>query len=284
MARAPDRITTVTRMTAFTRRLPRTERNSAGHRANRRRHLGPRQPVARCGTRRARAATPAGSTRGPGMPVGRSPWKSRRSSRELLPSTLCSDPRCTNTGVSGKPTMISSRSTCTICWISRGRQDKPRRAAEAAPGQVDRQAQQREQAEKQQNDGDRGHGGGVPQTALGQSHTIPPPRIAPKSHGSRGRGARTSARQPPAPCQCRGRVLPSGPRLRRGQEGWNRPVHSNRRSLKRTRRAVARLALPLPAPAAQPHFESPQLRQVMQPSIMTTAAVLHFVHSCAPCG
>ncbi len=34
----------------------------------------------------------------------------------------------------------------------------------------------------------------------------------------------------------------------------------------------------------QPHFESPQLRQVMQPSIITTAAVLHFVQSWAPCG
>ena len=34
----------------------------------------------------------------------------------------------------------------------------------------------------------------------------------------------------------------------------------------------------------QPHFESPQLRQVMQPSIMITAAVLHFEHSCAPSG
>lgn len=34
----------------------------------------------------------------------------------------------------------------------------------------------------------------------------------------------------------------------------------------------------------QPHFESPQLRQVMQPSIITTAAVLHFEQSCAPCG
>ena len=34
----------------------------------------------------------------------------------------------------------------------------------------------------------------------------------------------------------------------------------------------------------QPHFESPQFRQVMQPSIMTTAAVLHFRHSCAPTG
>jgi hypothetical protein len=34
----------------------------------------------------------------------------------------------------------------------------------------------------------------------------------------------------------------------------------------------------------QPHFESPQFRQVMQPSIMTTAAVLHFEQSCAPCG
>ncbi len=34
----------------------------------------------------------------------------------------------------------------------------------------------------------------------------------------------------------------------------------------------------------QPHLESPQLRQVMQPSIMTTAAVLHLEHSCAPCG
>ncbi len=35
---------------------------------------------------------------------------------------------------------------------------------------------------------------------------------------------------------------------------------------------------------AQPHFESPQFRHVMQPSIMTTAAVLHFVQSWAPCG
>ncbi len=34
----------------------------------------------------------------------------------------------------------------------------------------------------------------------------------------------------------------------------------------------------------QPHFESPQFRQVMQPSIMITAAVLHFAHSCAPSG
>lgn len=34
----------------------------------------------------------------------------------------------------------------------------------------------------------------------------------------------------------------------------------------------------------QPHFESPQFRQVMQPSIMTTAAVLHLRHSCAPTG
>jgi hypothetical protein len=34
----------------------------------------------------------------------------------------------------------------------------------------------------------------------------------------------------------------------------------------------------------QPHFESPQLRQVMQPSIMTTAAVLQRPQSCAPSG
>src|ERR1700722_10668137 len=33
-----------------------------------------------------------------------------------------------------------------------------------------------------------------------------------------------------------------------------------------------------------PHFESPQFKQVLQPSIMTTAAVLHFAHSCAPSG
>jgi hypothetical protein len=33
-----------------------------------------------------------------------------------------------------------------------------------------------------------------------------------------------------------------------------------------------------------PHFESPQLRHVMQPSIITTAAVLHLLQSCAPCG
>src|SRR5688500_6667398 len=36
--------------------------------------------------------------------------------------------------------------------------------------------------------------------------------------------------------------------------------------------------------ATQPHFESPQFRQVMQPSIITTAAVLHFAHSWAPSG
>src|SRR4029077_10288812 len=33
-----------------------------------------------------------------------------------------------------------------------------------------------------------------------------------------------------------------------------------------------------------PHFESPQFKQVLQPSIITTAAVLHFEHSCAPSG
>jgi hypothetical protein len=35
---------------------------------------------------------------------------------------------------------------------------------------------------------------------------------------------------------------------------------------------------------AHPHFESPQFKQVLQPSIITTAAMLHFVHSCAPSG
>ena len=34
----------------------------------------------------------------------------------------------------------------------------------------------------------------------------------------------------------------------------------------------------------QPHLESPQFRHVMQPSIMTTAAVLQRPHSCAPSG
>jgi hypothetical protein len=34
----------------------------------------------------------------------------------------------------------------------------------------------------------------------------------------------------------------------------------------------------------QPHFESAQDRQVMQPSISTTAAVLHLAQSCAPSG
>src|SRR5688500_4791290 len=34
----------------------------------------------------------------------------------------------------------------------------------------------------------------------------------------------------------------------------------------------------------QPHFESPQFRQVMHPSIITTAAVLHLAQSCAPSG
>ena len=48
---------------------------------------------------------------------------------------------------------------------------------------------------------------------------------------------------------------------------------------------VNRLAIGYPVcVTSQPHFESPQLRQVMQPSIMITAAVLHFEHSCAPSG
>src|ERR1700692_3259129 len=33
-----------------------------------------------------------------------------------------------------------------------------------------------------------------------------------------------------------------------------------------------------------PHLESPQFKHVLQPSIITTAAVLHFAHSCAPSG
>ena len=33
-----------------------------------------------------------------------------------------------------------------------------------------------------------------------------------------------------------------------------------------------------------PHLESPQFKQVWQPSSMTTAAVLHFAHRCAPSG
>jgi hypothetical protein len=33
-----------------------------------------------------------------------------------------------------------------------------------------------------------------------------------------------------------------------------------------------------------PHFESPQYKQVWQPSSITTAAVLHFAQSCAPSG
>ena len=42
---------------------------------------------------------------------------------------------------------------------------------------------------------------------------------------------------------------------------------------------------PGPAPTGgYPHFESPQARQVRQPSIITTAAVLHLVQSCAPWG
>jgi hypothetical protein len=40
----------------------------------------------------------------------------------------------------------------------------------------------------------------------------------------------------------------------------------------------------LPLFLHQPHFESPQFKQVMQPSIMITAAVLHLAQSCAPSG
>src|SRR5206468_4137081 len=41
---------------------------------------------------------------------------------------------------------------------------------------------------------------------------------------------------------------------------------------------------PTSSPDRYPHLESPQLRQVMQPSIITTAAVEHLAHSCAPSG
>ena len=34
----------------------------------------------------------------------------------------------------------------------------------------------------------------------------------------------------------------------------------------------------------QPHLESPQARQVIHPSIMINATVLHLLHSCAPSG
>ncbi len=45
------------------------------------------------------------------------------------------------------------------------------------------------------------------------------------------------------------------------------------------RRAPARERRPRAASADQPHLESPQLRQVMQPSIMTAALVLHRAQS-----
>jgi len=38
------------------------------------------------------------------------------------------------------------------------------------------------------------------------------------------------------------------------------------------------------ASLAQPHFESPQLRHVMHPSILITALVEHFAHNCASDG
>jgi hypothetical protein len=37
-------------------------------------------------------------------------------------------------------------------------------------------------------------------------------------------------------------------------------------------------------PQHQLHFESPQFRHVIHPSIMTTAVMLHFPHNCAPGG
>ena len=117
---------------------------AARERAHRRRDLGPRETRARdapfvgdelqLGLVELEArGTPAGTCPGwpsesrrprpaprPSAHSRSAPWKSRRISRALLPSTLSSDPRCTNTGVSGKPTMISSRSSRTISWMSRG--------------------------------------------------------------------------------------------------------------------------------------------------------------------
>src|SRR6266700_6442934 len=43
-------------------------------------------------------------------------------------------------------------------------------------------------------------------------------------------------------------------------------------------------ALASEAEPGYPHFESPQFKQVVHPSIITTAAVLHLAHSCAPSG
>jgi hypothetical protein len=71
-------------------------------------------------------------------------------------------------------------------------------------------------------------------------------------------------------------VVPGHWGTRRGVPGTGAPVES-----------VDLVSLPLassPLFLHQPHLESPQFKQVMQPSIMITAAVLHLAQSCAPSG
>jgi len=93
---------------------------------------------------------------------------------------------------------------------------------------------------------------------------------------------------------------PGGPRKQKGQP--SRAAHKKAPRLARQDGIRAgtrdRCAIGLPASFAfrrpprrspspskpQPHFESPQFRHVMQPSIMITAAVLHLPQSCAPSG
>src|SRR5581483_12229304 len=55
-------------------------------------------------------------------------------------------------------------------------------------------------------------------------------------------------------------------------------------SREKTSDPVEGIVLPQAVRPVQPHLDSPQFRQVMQPSIITTAAVEHLAHSCAPSG
>ncbi len=77
------------------------------------------------------------------------------------------------------------------------------------------------------------------------------------------------------PCRlCKGLSPPSECALPGAQKNGKR----RRRFPLKRRRTASRSAGWLSV-ADHPHFDSPQFRQVMQPSIITTAAVLHLVHS-----
>jgi hypothetical protein len=117
-------------------------------------------------------------------------------------------------------------------------------------------------------------------TVTGQQQEDTPPQQASDRPAPHPRGfflPRPKKRQPRGAALMERPVVPGHWGTRRGVPGTGAPVES-------VGLVVCLPLAPSPQLLHQPHFESPQFKQVMQPSIMITAAVLHLAQSCAPSG